>query len=1586
MSSKYHWTQELTNPQDRFRLYQQVMSLSTNTTIPILAEVGQYKSWSETLVRIACESSRYWNYFLQAGSYHPSAITDPDELEILTTLDNTFTELIKHSVSEEIREEINEYLTLNVAKRSTSFDIMDYLKIRFDHESAAIHYHNNFGWMDELPQLPFRKKYFLIQKFMEFLEEGLVGKAGEPLKTIEERKQFINETTANLLLIQAPKERDIVLNERKFQPHLVPAEVLHIVTGSGVSVPSTYHDGYATTVTQHQNSFQKQFKPKNPRKPTCGHCGKPHKLSQCIDYYQTNPNADIFKRFGHPGQEPQIPRSYCAYLDSDQPTPNAWIWDTGATNHMCGDKQYFINYSKLEQPNLVRGISGELYIHGYGTVMIDTMTLKKVAYVPGLKVNLISMTQIVDNGGIHFIGKKNKLLIFSKQYKTPQTIYRQGGCYIQTAPPPIKKHLNPTDAHAFAAEVVAAQHNNMLPSKFEPIPKANIFHARLGHPNYQVYNVLAKTYNLPKITKDQWTQCPTCNLGKGINHTGSLSKIQYKHPLQLVQIDLCGYFSYPNPSNYKFFLTICDAYTRMYFVFPIQHKWEATEAIINWINESETFFTSKGGYKVTTIRSDNGTEFQTAPLLRFLKQRGISHQLTVPHNSFQNGGVERAHRTLEERTRCLLLGGHVPVSYWPEALLTAAYLLNRTPVQSRDYMVPLNKWHNDDQDHVNINQMHIFGCSAYATVPSSDRGGKFNATSIRGVFLGFDPQRKAYRILDLHSRNVFTSNQVKFDENHFPFEQLLDTKTTPMKPYSTTSLKGVSTVVPPASSLSSNLETKQDILNRTNSASDDNSVTMPDTPSKDDSPVTLQTDDTPPTNPTANHPSPVHKSEALVVNDTPTIQPPANTTSPVHKSEALAVPDSHLLTTSAATTSGDVTNPKRMVPNSPSKDSSQQSVSYDDLQHAHITKSRKIELSPLPKPTVLPQRVQTINDETITQIDGQPIPSSILKKAKAHIDNHTVSHSDPLSVGRTPIPHPDAIANLREKYKHIPDRFLHYIFESSLSTSEDESTEQSSDPELVKTTTSSINDKNISTAFIALEHAFASQATASHIPRTVQEAKLCSQSKEWIAACLQELDSFKRLNVYTLVELPPGRRALGVRWVFTLKDSGLKKARLVAQGFRQKEGIDYQETFAPVIRYDSVRIFLSVSAHLNLRVHQMDVNTAFLNSRMTDTVYVKQPPGFLDPLQPNAVWKLSGGMYGLKQSPLLWNNHINSSLIKFGFSRHQSEYGLYYKQTSDGLILVALYVDDLLLAAPTPKLMNITKSQLSKAYSMKDLGPVSKFLGMNVSQSQNGNIFLSLEDYIVKAASISEVPTHKRVHTPLSSSTDYFNDKSPLLDSPTAYQSLVGQLLFVANTGRPDIAYPISVLSRFLKAPRQVHLIAAQRIMQYLYTTRKHGLSYKSDRPLNLAIYSDASYGSATDLPMSTGGYITFLADGMVSWKSNKIKSVCQSSTEAEYVAASDALREMAWISNLCDEIKKPLKDKVLYVDNQPAIRIAENPVLHDKIKHIQVKYHYIRQQVAEKNVRIQYVPTKSQLADIMTKIIPRTQYEVLRNSILTSA
>lgn len=676
---------------------------------------------------------------------------------------------------------------------------------------------------------------------------------------------------------------------------------------------------------------------------------------------------------------------------------------------------------------------------------------------------------------------------------------------------------------------------------------------------------------------------------------------------------------------------------------------------------------------------------------------------------------------------------------------------------------------------------------------------------------------------------------------------------------------------------------------------------------------------------------------------------------------------------------------RRSIEFSPEPESSQESsdslikqITKEELQHSRVNKVRHITPNNLGATTTVPELVQTVDDKVVTHIGGLPITQSILDDMRRFLQRNPHLIPPQIAVGRMALPQMEDTAITPEQGTEFPDRYTEYVV-NSLHPNPNHYYSSESDTSVQGDTAN--NEEN--TAYMALHSAYLLHSNSTQTPKLFQDIYRAADKEEWLAACNRELKSFKDLKVYQLVPLPPGRKALGVRWVFTVKDSGLKKARLVAQGFRQKAGIDYQETFAPVIRYDSVRIFLALSAYLHLRVHQMDVNTAFLNSRMTDTVYVKQPPGFLDNRYPDHVWKLTGGMYGLKQAPLLWNRHINSSLTKLGFARHPSEYGLYYKFTCSGLVLVALYVDDLLLSAPTKEIMQQVKRRLSLAYSMKDLGPVSKFLGMNVNQTANGTVHLTLADYIVKAASLSEVPTHKNVHTPLSNSVNYFTDKSPLLKSPTPYQSIVGQLLFVANTGRPDIAYSISLLSRFLKSPRQVHMMAAQRIMQYLYTTRNYGLSYQSTTPLTLAIYSDASYGSVSDLPLSTGGYITFLAEGVVSWKSNKIRSVCQSSTEAEYVAASDALREMAWISNLCDEIRKPLKDKVLYVDNQPAIKIAENPVLHDKIKHIQVKYHYIRQQVAEKHVRLQYVPTKNQLADIMTKTIPRTQHEALRNSIL---
>ncbi|CCE61990.1 hypothetical protein TPHA_0B03180 [Tetrapisispora phaffii CBS 4417] len=479
----------------------------------------------------------------------------------------------------------------------------------------------------------------------------------------------------------------------------------------------------------------------------------------------------------------------------------------------------------------------------------------------------------------------------------------------------------------------------------------------------------------------------------------------------------------------------------------------------------------------------------------------------------------------------------------------------------------------------------------------------------------------------------------------------------------------------------------------------------------------------------------------------------------------------------------------------------------------------------------------------------------------------------------------------------LPQSFVPATADSPLTTNELMHI-QSSSSELDELASSPTSASSHSIHPVLTAVLVAHQSYEAQLPRTINQAMSHPDAAEWKAACIRELSAFRSHETYELVPLPTGRRSLGSRWVFTEKSNGLKKARLVAQGNSQKEGIDYSETFAPVIRYDSVRLFLAMAASLKLRIHQMDVDTAFLNSAIDGEVYVRQPPGFLDSHYPTHVWKLKGGMYGLKQAPFLWNTHINETLLSFGFTRHAGEYGLYFSKSADGLVLVALYVDDLLIAAPSSKAMTPLKELLCSSYSMKDLGPVNKFLGMTIKQSEN-SISLDLSEYISSAASTSQINVDKAVHTPLSKTTDLFGDTSPLLINITPYQSLIGQLLFAANAGRPDISFAVSTLSRFLESPRQVHFAAAQRLLQYLYTTRYDSLCYKTSHPLSISIYTDASTASKDDLPFSTGGYITTMADGAVTWSSRKIKStVCLSSTEAECIAGSEAVKESQWLVN----------------------------------------------------------------------------------------
>ena len=258
----------------------------------------------------------------------------------------------------------------------------------------------------------------------------------------------------------------------------------------------------------------------------------------------------------------------------------------------------------------------------------------------------------------------------------------------------------------------------------------------MGHPEVDLFNRIAPTPEILRLKTDDYTICPTCALSKATTRRGKLSKHVYTSPFQLLQVDLCGNFRYRNFVGKQYFLAIRDAYSRYYTVIHLNKKSDAAEEFIKWVIKTESFFASRGGYKVADVRTDNGGEFVNSTLHEFFRRKGIEHQMTIPYTSFQNGAVERAHRTIEERTRCLLIGGRVPPSLWTEAVSCAVYLINRLPVPGRHGDIPYCLWFNIPVSEFSLDHLRVFGCAAYAALPEALRDGKLAPTAIAGVHVG----------------------------------------------------------------------------------------------------------------------------------------------------------------------------------------------------------------------------------------------------------------------------------------------------------------------------------------------------------------------------------------------------------------------------------------------------------------------------------------------------------------------------------------------------------------------------------------------------------------------------------------------------------------------------------------------------------------------------------------------------------------------------------------------------------------------------------------------------------------------------------
>ena len=499
-------------------------------------------------------------------------------------------------------------------------------------------------------------------------------------------------------------------------------------------------------------------------------------------------------------------------------------------------------------------------------------------------------------------------------------------------------------------------------------------------------------------------------------------------------------------------------------------------------------------------------------------------------------------------------------------------------------------------------------------------------------------------------------------------------------------------------------------------------------------------------------------------------------------------------------------------------------------------------------------------------------------------------------------------------------------------------------------------------------------------PTTYAEAISRSDSKQWEQAARTEYDSLITNKTWKLVDLPPGRKAIGCKWVFKIKyDSSGKleryKARLVAKGYSQTQGIDYNETFAPVAKFNSIRTLIALAAEHDLELHQMDVKTAFLNGHLDEEIYMEQPEGFSKKNQEHKVCKLSKSLYGLKQAGRSWYQMIDANLTDLGFERTSADVCIYHFQKDGVLMVVALYVDDLLLLSNNLGALDDLKKKLGKRFDMKDLGPAQFILGIQIRRNRVKKVIsISQEQYIDNILKRFGMEDCKPIATPLDANTKFSSTMSPSSDKDflemkeIPYQQAIGSLMYAMLGTRPDIAFAVGALSRFSSNPGMHHWQGVKRIFRYLKGTKAQCLRFQADKK-ELVGYCDADWGGDRDDRKSTGGYAFLLAGGAISWSSKKQPTVALSTTEAEYMAVSQGTREAIWLRRLLHELGFGAAGPVrIFNDNLGCVALTRNAVYHARTKHIDIQHHFVREKVECQEVDVRSVGTDGMVADIMTK------------------
>ena len=495
------------------------------------------------------------------------------------------------------------------------------------------------------------------------------------------------------------------------------------------------------------------------------------------------------------------------------------------------------------------------------------------------------------------------------------------------------------------------------------------------------------------------------------------------------------------------------------------------------------------------------------------------------------------------------------------------------------------------------------------------------------------------------------------------------------------------------------------------------------------------------------------------------------------------------------------------------------------------------------------------------------------------------------------------------------------------------------------------------------------------IPRTYKEAMETPYREEWKKAMEDEMNSLRNEhNVWELVERQEGKKVIKNKWVYTIKenpDGSIKrrKARLVAVGNNQKEGIDYELAYAPVMKMESMRMLIDIAARHGYSIRQYDVKTAYLHGELEENeqVLMEQPQGFEE--MGGMVCKLTKSLYGLPQAGRCWNKKMNEVLMKIGMTRLKGDPCIYYYDEDGQRVIIGAYVDDL-LSIGNDELLDKIIAKIREYFILTENG--NKYLGIEIARTSEG-YEIHQRSYIRKTLENFGLEDCKPVRTPGDINQKLVDFQGSKMVEKGIYQEMIGKLTYVARGTRPDIAFQVSNLAQYQQDPREIHLTAVKRVYRYLKGTLDYTLKFTKEEEGKLKGCSDASWCTTKDKKSITG-YLIRIQKNIIGWRSKKQNMVTMSTCESELVAMAETVKEIKWTRNVLSELgeEKVIElPTTIEMDSAAGIDWLRKGDVSARTKHFERNLFYVREEVEKGNMAVEYINGKVIQADVLTKNLP---------------